>query len=324
MLPPTREGKRMQSHHEDTPVSLLRRRLLCSLPSGLALASPLALLGCGGGSDQSEEAPPVASGDSLREPGRAFVGSVGYTETAVEIDVPSGLALPDGGLAVYTALGGFNTVSGTRATVRHLLGTPQWTTLFSAEGLPLLFGYVGGGMTTLSTHSTAVALLAVTMGAEFSGNSTNAAWIDELRASPAAAGFAAAIASALMSDPYAVATVSPPIGDALVAAIRQLLPKLQPVAASRRVRPLGVAVNPPNASSGVQPIIGDTVNTVYVQNEKLRRAYYVIKREGHTPSGGSELPDATRPVIASGDIPMLPGFDSAGSIIASVAQAHYA
>jgi hypothetical protein len=316
----------MKSHHEDTPVSRLRRRLLCGLPSGLVLATPLSLLGCGGGGDaDSSDAPPPAAAGGLRDPGRAFAGSIGYSETVVDIDVPPGVAVPDGGLAVYTALGGFGPVSGMRATVRHMLSTAQWTTLFTAEGLPLLFGYVGGGMTTLSAHSTAVALLAVAMGAEFSGGSTNAAWIDELRASPAAGDFASAIAAALVVDPYAVATMSTPIGDALLAAIRELLPSLHPARPAReRVRPLGVTVNPPNASSGVQPIVGDTINTIYLQNEKLRRAHYVIKREAHTPSDADELPDAARPLVASGDVPMLPGFDGAGSIIGSVALAHYA
>jgi len=315
----------MKSHHQDLPISHLRRRLLWSLPSGLALATPLSLFGCGGGGGDEEGAPPPASGDGLRDPGRAFVGAIGYTETTVEVDVPAGVMLPDGGLALYTALGGFSPLTGARATVRHLLGTPQWTTLVTAEGLPLLFGYIGGGMTTLSPHSTAVALLAFSIGAEFSGGTTNAAWIDELNNSSAAANCAAAIAAALVADRYAVATVSNPVADALLAAIRQLLPNLETTAsAGARVRPLGVTVNPPNASSGLQTIIGEGLNTVYVQNEKLRRAYHVIKREAYTPSGGSEVLDAARPKIASGDVPMLPGFDGAGSIIGSVTQAYYA
>ena len=313
----------MKSHHEDTPVSLQRRRLLWSLPGGLALASPLALISCGGGGSDDTGAPPASEG-GLREPGRAYVGTLAYTETAVDIDVPAGVALPKGGLAVYSALGGFGVVSGTRATVRHLFGTPQWTTLLTAEGLPLLFGYVGAGMTTLSVHSTAVALLAFAIGAEFSGGTTNAAWIDELRNSTAATDCAAAIGAALAADSYAIAIGSAAITDAVLAAIRQLLPGVRAAAAGQRARALGVTVNPPNPSSGLQTIIGDALNTVYVQNEKLRRAHHVIKREGYTPSGGAEVADAARPRIAAGDVPMLPGFESAGSIIGSVTQAYYA
>jgi hypothetical protein len=57
----------MKRYHEDAPVSLLRRRLLCSLPSGLALASPLALVSCGGSSDDASAPPPSGSGSESIE-----------------------------------------------------------------------------------------------------------------------------------------------------------------------------------------------------------------------------------------------------------------
>ncbi len=310
----------MKNHEIDAPVSVLRRKLLLGLPGALAATSPLALLGCGGGGSDTPD--DTSDTNSLHEPGRPFVGSSSLIDTTVSIEVPAGVVVPSGGLSTYTALGGFSSVAGGLATVRHAWSTPQWTTLLTAEGVPLLFGFIGGGMTTLSAHSTATALLAFIIGTELSEGTTRLAWIDELSKSPATAAFAQAIAAALVADPYALAEGSSAIADAAVIAVRALLPPA--AAASERSRPLGLTINPPDAASGLQPILGQTVNTAYVQNEKLRRAYHVIRREGHVDAAGAVVADPARPVIASGDIPMLPGFDSAGSIIGSVTLAHYA
>ena len=67
----------------------------------------------------------------------------------------------------------------------------------------------------------------------------------------------------------------------------KLLPANFVAGAGSRAHPLGLAINPPNASSGVQPIIAGEVNTVYVQNEKMRRAWYVLRREGYTDASGT-------------------------------------
>ena len=310
----------MKYHEIDAPVSTLRRKLMLAFPGALAATSPLAILGCGGGG--SDEPPAAASNTgSLHDRGRAFAGSLSLVETSVAIDVPAGVIVPAGGLSTYTALGGFSSVQSGRANVRQAWSTPQWTTLLTAEGVPLLFGFIGGGMTTLSAHSTATALLAFILGSELSEGSTRLAWIEELNASPVTTTFAQAISAALVVDPYALAEGSGAIASAAIAAVRGLMPPV--AAASERAHAMGLAINPPTAASGVQPIAGETANTVYVQNDKLRRAYHVIHREGHVDAGGATVADTARSVIASGDIPMLPGFDSAGSIIGSVTLAHF-
>ena len=310
----------MKYHEIDQPVSTLRRKLMLAFPGALAATTPLAILGCGGGgSGESQDA--ATDTGSLHDSGRAFAGSLSLVETSVAIDVPAGVLVPAGGLSTYTALGGFSSVQSGRAIVRQAWSTPQWTTLLTAEGVPLLFGFIGGGMATLSAHSTATALLAFILGSELSEGTTRLAWIEELNASPVTATFAQAIAAALVVDPYALAEGSSVIASAAIAAVRGLMPAM--ATASERARAMGLTINPPDAASGLQPITGQTANTVYVQNEKLRRAYHVIRREAYVDAAGATVADTARPVIASGDIPMLPGFDSAGSIIGSVTLAHF-
>jgi hypothetical protein len=312
----------MKNHRLDAPVSLLRRRLFLGAPAGLLMASPLALLGCGGGG--GSEDPPAATGDdSLHDVGRAFVGTREFTSVSVGVEVPAGVTVPAGGLAAHTLVGGFGVVTGGMATLQLLFDGPQLATVYTADGLPMLFGFVGTGLPAISARSTATALIAYSLGTEFTASTTNASWIASIQASDAAAVLADVIGTALAADVYALARGNAAIDQGVAAAVLKLLPAnfVAPMAA--RAHPLGLAINPPNASSGVQPIVAETVNTLYVQNEKMRRAWYVIRRESYVGADGTMVVDAARPSIAEGDIPMLPGFDSAGGIIGSVTEALY-
>ncbi len=314
----------MKHHEIDQPLNPLRRKLLLGLPSGLALSTPLALIGCGGGGDDggSTEA---ASDNSLHDSGRAFAGDTGFTEVTVGVELPAGVTVPAGGLAAHTLLGGFGVMSAGTATLRVAFAGPQLATLYTADKLPLLFGFVGDGLPPLSARSTATALIAFALGTEWVEGSTSRAWIAEVHASTAAATLADVIAAELAADVYAVAGSNRAIDAALVDAVRTLLPAAATATPSaERARPYGIGVNPPNPASGVQPVIAEALNTIYVQNEKLRRAWYVVHREGHVAADGSVVPDAGRTVVVSGDIPMLPAFDSASSIIGSVTTALYA
>ena len=309
----------MKNHDLDAPVSLLRRRLLLGAPAGLLLDGPLALLGCGGNSDGA----PAASEGSLHDSGRAFVGSTSFSDVAVSVDVPAGVVVPAGGLAAHTMIGGFGTVSGGVATLRLLFDAPQLATLYTADALPLLFGFVGAGLPPISARSTATVLIAFAIGTEWAEDSANRSWIAQIQASDAAAVLADVIASALVADVYALAGGSAAIDQGIAAAVKKLLPAGLALGLGARARPLGISIDPPNASSGVQPIIAEALNTSYVQNEKLRRAWYVIRREGYVGADGTAVTDPARPSIVEGDIPMLPGFDSASAIITAVTDAYY-
>ena len=311
----------MKNHEIDAPLNPLRRRLMLGAPAGLVLTSPLALLACGGGG--SDSAAPPAGDDSLHDSGRAFKGDAEFNEVTVDVDVPAGVVLPSGGLALHTMLGGFGVVGSGKATLRTVFGGPQFATLYTADRLPLLFGFVGEGQPAISARSTATALISFAIGTEWVEGSTSRAWIAEIHASAAAGTLADVITTALAADVYAVASRSPAIDAGLVAAVRALLPATALPSADGRARPLGLTINPANSASGVQPISAETVNSVYLQNEKLRRAWYVIRREGYVSADGTMVPETGRPSMADGDLPMLPGFDSAGDIIGTVTKALY-
>ena len=315
--------KSMKNHEIDAPVNALRRRLFLGAPAGLMLAGPWALLGCGG-SEGDAATTSSASADSLHDSGRAFAGTTDFTDVAVAVDVPAGVTVPPGGIAAHTILGGFGVVRGGSATLRLAFAGPQLATLYTADGLPLLFGFVGAGLPAISARSTATVLIAFAIGTEWVEGSANQAWIAEVQASDAARIFGDVIATALVADVYALAGGSAAIDSGLAAAVRTLLSTTRAATIdARRSRPLGISVNPPNAASGVQPIVADGLNTLYVQNEKLRRAWYVMRREGATGADGVFTADPLRPSVAEGDIPMLPGFDSASSIIGSLTEANY-
>ncbi|MCE9657505.1 MAG: hypothetical protein K8R60_03030 [Burkholderiales bacterium] len=312
----------MKTLEYGAPINLLRRRLFLGAPAGLLMASPLALLGCGGGGGADDPATP-AGDDSLHDAGRAFVGTRSFTDLAVGVEVPAGVTVPAGGLAAHTLVGGFGVVAAGVATLPMLFDGPQLATVYTADRLPLLFGFVGAGLPAISARSTATALIAYSLGTEFTASATNAAWIASIQASDAAGVLANVISTALAADVYALARGNAAIDQGVAAAVRALLPANFVAGMATRAHPLGLAINPPNAASGVQPIVAETVNTLYVQNEKMRRAWYVIRRESYVGADGTMVVDAARPSVAEGDIPMLPGFDSAGGIIGSVTEALY-
>ncbi len=83
----------------------LRRRLLLGVPGGPMLGSPLALIGCGGGSSSGSEA--EGSGVDLHDAGRAFVGDGSLSNVTVGVSLPAGVSVPGGALAAHTVIGGF-------------------------------------------------------------------------------------------------------------------------------------------------------------------------------------------------------------------------
>lgn len=301
----------------------LRRKLLLGLPGGLALASPLALVACGGGDGEAAPAPaPGGTPLNLHDTGRAFSGDSGFTPVTVAIELPSGVVVPGDALAAHTLLGGFGVAANGSAALPLAFEGLQFVTVYGNAGLPILYGYVDATLPTLSVRSTATALIANALGASMFDSDLARRWIAEIDATPAAATLAEAIAQALRADVYALAASAPAIEAALLVAVRALLPGTATGTAAR-ARPLGVTISPPDEASGAQPIIAQTLNTVYVQDAKLRRAWYVIHRESSVGADGQTVADPQRTVVAEGAIPTLPSFASAGGIITSVTTAVY-
>ncbi len=304
-------------------LDLRRRRLLLGLPAGLLVTSPLALVACGGGGDDETVDP--GTGVDLHDPGRRFVGTGTTTRTDVTVTLPAGVTAPAGGLAAHTLIGGFGVVNGGKASLPLAFGGVQLAAVYSFEGLPLLLGFLDSATPgTLDATSTAVALVANAVGAPVFEGEVLTKWLGEIAASDVVAPLAAVVASELKRDVYALAVYSPAISAAVDTAAAGLLAGAATAmknAGDRRLQ--GITVNPAGERSGVEPMLATTLNTVYVQNAKLRRAYYTIRRESTTDTAGNVTKDPARTVVASGDIPMLPAFGSAASIITSVTTAVY-
>lgn len=306
-----------------------RRRLLLGLPSLVAIASPLTLIACGGGGSDASTVDDGGGGGAvpadLHDAGRAFAGKGTFSNVTVSVALPAGVSVPGDALAAHTLLGGFGVVTGGSASLPIAFGGLQFVTVYSSDRLPVLFGFVDATMTTIDARSTATALVACSIGAPMF-DEAGRQWVAEIAASPAIVPFADTIAAEMAKDVYAVAAFGPTLQAALVDATQALLAAAGHTfaTAAPKAHALGVTINPAVAASGAEPILAETVNTVYVQNEKLRRAWYVIKRESSVNAAGETVKDPARSVVASGEVPLLPAFSSAASIITSVTTAIYA
>lgn len=312
----------MKSDNNNKLPDALRRKLILALPIGVVgfyMASTL--VGCGGGGGNPDDGTPSDTGG-------AFNGTESLRSVAVTVEVPAGVVLPmNGWLAVHTLLGGFGVVENGGATINMLDRGPQLATAYSSYGLPILFGFVGPDQPTLSSHTTAVVLLSFALGAEWLDGAAVAALRASLATTIAATTLAEAIEAALVADNTALGQMNPQIVEATQQAVLALLPNVQTQAPLARSLTRGLTVNPPDAKSGLQPIIADQLNTLYIQNDKLRRANYLIRRTGYLPATAASNAEvvvlADKPVVAEGEIPLPPAFDSVSGSISSVIEDYY-
>ena len=284
--------------------------LLLALPSGLALTTPLALIGCGGGDDA---AVPVRN-PLLDLPH----GEVTSTLTRVSIDMPAGLSMP---AAYVVGASGAVAVTANEAMVDVFADSPQLATVMAADGTPLLMGWIGAGRLAISADSTASVLLHFGLGLPFFGPLTRDMLRDHLETQAAVATFGTQIAAILVADPKALATGSAALIDALRQAAQQLLPPSASAAADR-ARPLGLKVEPATRLSGLQVVQGDTLNSCFVDNQYVRRAVVIVNREAWVDSTGQRHVEPQAPVQVGEvmELPLPSAIDSVSNAVAGWAN----
>ena len=139
----------MKYHEIDVPLNALRRKLLLGLPSGLALATPLALIGCGGGDGddaaQGDTGPMAQAPDTQRE------------ALAVSVTLPSGVA--SGGLVVGSGTSLARVTSGGASGVVLLEAGASVAYLLTDSGALLGLGLVGKDRPLIDSRTTAEALV---------------------------------------------------------------------------------------------------------------------------------------------------------------------
>ncbi|MEQ1685601.1 MAG: hypothetical protein ABL916_18300 [Burkholderiaceae bacterium] len=308
----------MKHHEIDLPLNTLRRKLLLGLPSGWALATPLALIGCGGGGADGSTAPtgaPVSNDPP---------GPLSSATMSVQVELPDAIAAAAGTLRVLSATGA-STVASNSADVSVLAGGPQLVSVIGADGNTVALGWAGTGQPAVSPQSTAAVLLAFGLGLPFLGAAARDALRVRLQGQPAVAAFGARIASELRADPKALTTLSPGIADAFVEAAEALLPG-SATAAEGRARALGLVVEPASEQSGLQVVQGEVLNSFFVDNAYVRRAVVALNRESYVDSAGAEHVEPNAPVQV-GEVMALPlptAVDSVANVVGGWASEYYA
>ena len=305
-----------------TPPDRQRRHLMLGLPGVLAIASPLGLLGCGGTDGDTAAAAPSAA---PRNPVLDLPpGEVTATTLQVAIDLPA--AIPLRATQVISA-GGLSAVSANAAAVVVFADGPQLATALAADGTPLLMGWVGPGQPALSMHSTATVLLHFAMGLPFWGANTRDSQRMGLAAHSATAALAARLPAMLAADVKALASVSSALRSALLDAMRQLVPPAALAApADGRRQALGLKVEPASVLSGLQVVQGETLNSLFVDNQLVRRAVVIVNREAWVDAAGVRHPEPQGPVQVGEvmDLPLPTAFDSVANTVGGWAAQFYA
>ena len=306
-----------------TPPDHQRRRLLLGLPSGLVIASPLSLIsliGCGG-DDSSTVAPAAAPRNPVLD---LPPGEVSAATLQVAIDLPPAIPLR---AAQLISAGGLSAVSADAAAVVVFADGPQLATVLAADGTPLLMGWVGSGRPALSLHSTATVLLHFALGLPFWGANTRDSMRLGLESHSATAALAARLLTLLSADVKALATVSPALRSALVDAMRQLAPPAALAAlADERRQALGLKVEPASVLSGLQVVQGETLNSLFVDNQFVRRAVVIVNREAWVDAAGVRQPEPQGPVQVGEvmELPLPAAFDSIANTVGGWAGQYYA
>ncbi|GEM_PF-4982057 len=309
--------------HPDTSTlpNTLRRRLLLALPGGLVMATPLAMVACGGG-DAGVETPAVDAAAGV--PLGADAG-IAATSMRLAVQWPSGAARPAGTMRVAGTLGSAD-VSGDAADIEILGDGPDLVTLYSADDKALLIGFVGKGATVLSPLSTVSVLMHYALGLNFANAAPTAAVQAYLAATPQVAALADTFAALLAANPLALHSAAPALGAAIAATCSALVkPSAGP--GSGRAQALGLTVEPvlptgPGSGTiGLSVEQGSEFNTVFVRNAGMRRAVFEIRQEGWYDDKGEFHADQR--IVAADEVPLPKSFDSFGGTLAGWAESYW-
>jgi hypothetical protein len=299
----------------------LRRKLLLGVPGSLALATPFALVACGGGGDDADGAADSGTGTGTdTDP----PGPLASSPMTVQLQLPEAITASAGALQVVSATG-LAAVSGNAASVAVIADGPQLVSVVDAGGNTLALGWAGKDQPPVSMQSTAAVLLSFGLGLPFLGAAARDALRARLQTQGAVTTFGDRIAAELGADRGALTRVSPAIVDGFTQAADALLPPAAAATASRQ-RALGLVVDPATDQSGLQVVQGDTLNSFFVDNAYVRRAVVVVNREAWVDSAGAEQVEPGAPVQVGEAMPLpLPAaVDSVANVVGGWANEYYA
>jgi hypothetical protein len=248
----------------------LRRKLLFSVPGGLVLASPLAMVSCGGGGASN------AATVSATLPAGVAAKDVMLVSSGSEAPLASAgnaLKLPDDAVSLVSAV--------------------------HASDRVVAFGMVRAGATgqVIGARSSAEALLFLAAGGALLGATDRVRVMDAVHADPSVVSLAALIESRWATDPFALDGPDSQITNAVIAALASvrangLVDRQRADATSQRIhaaQPLQ-RIEPGNAQSGVTVVQADGSDGapgLRIQNSKRRRGIAHVYKTGYTPAEGA-------------------------------------
>ena len=260
----------------------LRRKLMFGLPGGLVFATPLAMVGCGGGGGDAAIAGPQVQGQ-LALPAAvkaADVTVVGNTdEVAVADDGKFTLAVADDSLTLVAAVHGSD-----RA---------------------LHYGLVRAGLAgqTLDARSSAAALLFVSLGASQLAPADRRAVHESIAADTQTAALASVIQARIDANPFALDEPDAQIVSALKQSLQAMRARPAGALPGGRARRLAV--------TDVQPLLriepGGEVNGISVNQDGDTPGFSIVntkRRPGiaHLYKVGYQMPEAARVDISPAEV----------------------
>jgi hypothetical protein len=283
----------MRRHH-DVPIDSLRRKFLTGLGGGLALSTPLSLIGCGGGGDATGADSGSQGTTSADDPTiAALVAKLPQVDRTL---VKVGVALPAGSgidLTSTTLLSGNSNMQvGSDGTSGVVLvnGSPQMAYLFDRNGRLLLMSVIEPGVrTSVDSRGTAEAIVSIASEAALYGPAMELAVREVLRTHAIIEPVRLAVEGALARNGVddADSALTQAIATA-VAAMRK--PPATAAAADGRKRTASVTVLPETALSGVTvATVPDTFNSIAVTNAFRRRTYVWVTQVGYFDASGNPV-----------------------------------
>ena len=267
----------MKNQEFDAPVSVLRRKLLLGFPSGLALATPLGLIGCGGGGDDApaDTGPMAQAPDTQRE------------ALAVTVTLPSGVA--SGGLVVGSGTSLARVTSSGASGVVLLDAGASMAYLLTDSGALLGMGLVGKDRPVISARTTAEALVYIGCSPAQLGEAWQFALRKVLATHDVVLPVVAAVEAAMRSG--SVDPSDSALRDAVLNAVASIRGRTSTstgasVASDARVKRLALSYDN-GTHSGMKVVEQPGFNTIALENSFRRRAVATVERFGHTAADGS-------------------------------------
>jgi len=266
-------------------VDLRRRRLVLSLPGGIALASPLALLGCGGGGDGDTSSASDARVKLMLE--RLPSAQRSVAKVAITLPAGSGIALASTQLVTANNVAEV-AADGTSGAVL-VEGGAQMAYLFDAAGRLLLMGLVDvGANDRIDSRTTAEALLLLTSQVSLLGDAAAMALRKALRTDAVIEPVRVAVEAALAGG--GIDAGNPALMSALEGALKTLFPRDTATAMNAvRKRAAGLTVQPIEMRSGITVVATGELNTLKWCNQFRRRAHVWVTRTGHVAADGQAV-----------------------------------